>query len=108
MSSPGLLAALARRSSGRVRPASVRVERGLTRGYLLTLAAACACLALLGVAPSAGAVILPATTIDGPNASIEGFGGVAMAEDGTGGVVYLKKVGGVAHVFVSRFSEGQW
>jgi hypothetical protein len=57
---------------------------------------------------AAGAVILPATTIDGPSQEIVGAGGVAMAEDGTGGVVYLKRVGGVPHVFVSRFIGGRW
>ena len=56
----------------------------------------------------ARAVILPATTIDGPSEEIVGFGGVAMAEDGTGGLVYLKRVDGVAHVFVSRYLEGHW
>jgi hypothetical protein len=69
-------------------------------------------LALLGVAlasaPAARAVILPAVTIDGPSEGIVGFGGVAMAEDGTGGLVYLKRVGGVAHVFVARYAEGRW
>ncbi len=57
---------------------------------------------------SAGAVILPATTLDGPSEDIVGFGGVAMAEDGTGGAVYLKRVGGVAHAFVARYREGHW
>ena len=57
---------------------------------------------------SARAVILPATTIDGPSHDIVGFGGVAMAEDGTGGIVYLKRVEGVPHVFVSRYAEGRW
>ncbi len=56
----------------------------------------------------ARAVILPATTIAGPSEDIVGFGGVAMAEDGTGGAVYLQRVGGVAHVFVARFIEGHW
>jgi PKD domain len=56
----------------------------------------------------AAAVILPAVTIDGPSEEIVGFGGVAMAEDGTGGVVYLKRVEGVPHVFVSRYSGGHW
>ncbi len=56
----------------------------------------------------ARAVILPATTIDGPSEDIVGFGGVAMATDGTGGVVYLKRVDGVAHVFVSRYVLGRW
>lgn len=56
----------------------------------------------------ARAVILPATTIDGPSEDIVGFGGVVMAEDGSGGLVYLKRVDGVAHVFVSRYMGGQW
>jgi hypothetical protein len=56
----------------------------------------------------AQAVILPAITIDGPSEDIIGFGAIAMAEDGTGGLVYLKRVNGVAHVFVSRYSQGQW
>jgi PKD domain len=64
--------------------------------------------ALAFQAGQARAVILPATTIDGPSEDIVGFGGVAMAEDGTGGLVYLKRVDGVAHVFVSRYVEGRW
>ena len=68
-------------------------------------------LALMTAAFTAGrarAIILPAQTIDGPNENIVGFGGVAMAEDGTGGLVYLKRVGGVAHVFVARYVGGAW
>jgi PKD domain len=64
-------------------------------------------LALLHAQP-ANAVILPAQTIVGPSSEIVGFGGVAMAEDGTGGLVYLKKVQGVAHVFVAQFVSGHW
>jgi hypothetical protein len=67
-----------------------------------------ACALWLGVAGNAGAVILPAKTIDGPSEDIVGFGGAAMAEDGTGGLVYLKRLGGVAHVFVARYANGQW
>jgi PKD domain len=59
-------------------------------------------------AQQARAAILPAVTIDGPSEEIVGFGGVAMSEDGTGGLVYLKRVGGVAHVFVSRYVAGHW
>jgi hypothetical protein len=59
-------------------------------------------------ARDAHAVILPAVTIEGPSEEIVGFGGVAMAEDGTGGVVYLKRVNGVAHVFVARYAGGRW
>ena len=80
-----------------------------------TRACACALVAcalavswLAAGAQPAAAVILPATTIDGPSEQIVEFGGVAMAEDGSGGLVYLKKVEGVAHVFVSRYFEGHW
>jgi hypothetical protein len=62
----------------------------------------------LAHAGTARGVILPAVTLDGPSEEITGFGGVAMAEDGTGGVVYLKRVQGVAHVFVARFVGGSW
>jgi hypothetical protein len=72
------------------------------------LAALSSTLALAVHAEQARAVILPAVTIDGPSEEIVGFGGVAMAQDGTGGLVYLKRVDGVAHVFVSRYSEGHW
>jgi PKD domain len=68
-------------------------------------------LAAISVLINAGlarAVILPAVTIAGPSEEIVGFGGIAMAEDGTGGVVYLERVGGVAHVFVSRYVAGHW
>ncbi len=73
-----------------------------------TFATALAALTLALVPASARAVILPATTIDGPSEEIVGFGGVAMAEDGTGGLAYLKRVGGVPHLFVSRYADGHW
>ncbi len=72
------------------------------------LALVLAALLLAAHVQPAAAVILPGVTIAGPSPEIVGFGGVAMAEDGTGGVVYLQRVNGVAHVFVSRFVEGQW
>ena len=80
------------------------VRPWLGTALLLALAA----IVLAGRVSSARAVILPATTIAGPSENIVGFGGVAMAEDGTGGLVYLKRVDGVAHVFVSRYAGGQW
>ncbi len=72
------------------------------------LALALAATVLAAQAGQADAVILPATTIDGPSEDIVGFGGVAMANDGSGGLVYLKRVEGVPHVFVSRYVEGHW
>ncbi|HTA05297.1 MAG TPA: hypothetical protein VK774_02945, partial [Solirubrobacteraceae bacterium] len=78
------------------------------RWRVTMLVGALAAVSLLAHVASADAVILPATTLDGPNEEIVGFGGVAMAEDGTGGAVYLKRVEGVAHVFVARYADGHW
>ena len=84
--------------------ALLTAPRAAQLGACLLLAA----VLLVAGASRARAVILPAQTIDGPNESIVGFGGAAMAEDGTGGLVYLKRVGGVPHVFVSRYVGGTW
>jgi hypothetical protein len=75
--------------------------------FTLSLAGLLTVVLTLGAA-RAQALILPPVTIDGPSESIIGFGGVAMAEDGTGGLVYLKRVEGVPHVFVSRYAGGRW
>lgn len=48
----------------------------------------------------------PPLIIDGPSSDITALSGIAIAHDGTGGVVYLKNVNGVAHVFVSRLVGG--
>jgi hypothetical protein len=61
------------------------------------------------VFPSQAPALIGATaTIDGPSQEIVGFGGVAMAPDGSGGLVYLRRVGGVPHVFVARYAKGRW
>jgi hypothetical protein len=75
---------------------------------LVALGLGCAALILGLCTTSARALIQPAITIDGPSEEIVGFGGVAMAEDGSGGLVYLRRVAGVAHVFVSRYVGGHW
>jgi PKD domain len=87
-------------------PVSLRPRR--RSALALGLAVGIAVLALGLDVRSADAVILPAVTLDGPSESIVGFGGVAMAEDGTGGAVYLKRVDGITHVFVARYANGQW
>lgn len=48
----------------------------------------------------------PPATIDGPSSDIVGLSGLAIARDGTGGLVYVKQVAGVPHVFVSRLVSG--
>lgn len=70
------------------------------------LAIACA---LLLIAPaSAGAVISDVQPIDGPSANVIDVADAAMAEDGTGGIVYLKRVDGHPHVFVAQYRGGAW
>jgi PKD domain len=84
-------------------------RRRIANGVRVALVAVALAGSLLVLHPmTARAVILPAVTLDGPSSEIVGFGGVAMAEDGTGGAVYLKRVEGVAHVFVSRYVGGHW
>jgi hypothetical protein len=46
--------------------------------------------------------------VDGPSADIQSLNGLAVARDGAGGLVYVKDVGGVAHVFVSRLLDGSF
>jgi hypothetical protein len=48
------------------------------------------------------------TVIDGPSSDIAGLSGLSISRDGNGGLVYLKDVGGVAHVFVSRLAGGSF
>jgi hypothetical protein len=50
----------------------------------------------------------PAQVIDGPSATIDSLGGLSVARDGTGGLVYLKTVAGAPHVFVSQLVGGQF
>jgi hypothetical protein len=72
---------------------------------------------LLGVAVAICAAAAPAhaqwaygppAVIDGPSPDIEALTGMSVARDGTGGLVYLKTVAGVAHVFVSRLAFGSF
>jgi hypothetical protein len=96
-------------SASRERPArGVLNASRAAAGCIVACTLALAALWLILGVQTARAVVLPAQTIDGPSEDIVGFGGVAMAADGTGGLVYLKRVGGVAHVFVSRYLEGGW
>jgi hypothetical protein len=65
--------------------------------------------AILALAATpAHAVVSDVQPIDGPSADITDVGDAAMAEDGSGGVVYLKRVGGRAHVFAAQFRDGRW
>jgi hypothetical protein len=78
------------------------MSRRLSLSALLTL------LALAAVPSAASANWFPAQPVDGPSPDIESFGGVDLARDGTGGLVYITRDAGVAHVFLSRFNGGQF
>jgi hypothetical protein len=76
------------------------------RPLLATLC--CAAALTAGAGPARAEISSPATVIDGPSADIVGLDSVAMAPDGTGGVVYRKRVGGRVHIFAARFTGGAW
>ncbi|MBW3653854.1 MAG: hypothetical protein KY433_09740 [Actinobacteria bacterium] len=66
---------------------------------LATLAAA------LAAAP-AHAAFFAGDAIDGPSADVRALGDLDLARDGTGALAYVKAVGGVDRVFVTRFEGG--
>jgi hypothetical protein len=86
-------------------PGSVsRASLARARKSSLTLAVAL----LLLAAPVAHALIEPVAPIDGPSADIVELGGVAMAADGSGGLVYRKRVEGRVHIFAAQYVNGKW
>jgi hypothetical protein len=56
----------------------------------------------------AHAAFFPGESVDGPSADIRSVGDLDIARDGTGAVVYVKRDGGVDHVFASRLVGGAW
>jgi hypothetical protein len=61
------------------------------------------------LAPSAGAQAPFTTqTAVGPDPAIAALGNVSLARDGSGGLVFLRLVGGVPHAFASIESNGVW
>lgn len=63
---------------------------------------------LLACALDARAEISPVVPIDGPSSEIVDFGAAAMAADGTGGIVYRKRVEGRIHIFAAQYAAGKW
>lgn len=62
-------------------------------------------------AQSAAAAVLPTGTLHGPDDAPTGVevAAAAMADDGTGGVVFLRQdTDNRAHVFVARYANGAW
>ena len=67
-----------------------------------------ACLTSLLGPGAARAVVSDVHLVDGPSAAVLEAGDAAMSEDGTGGIVYLRKVDGHDHVFAAQFAGGAW
>jgi hypothetical protein len=65
-------------------------------------------IAALLCAAAARAEISAVAPIDGPSAEIVELGSAAMAADGTGGIVYRKRVEGRAHIFVAQYVGDKW
>jgi hypothetical protein len=70
--------------------------------------AAIACSLLLAAPATAGAVVSDVQPIDGPSADVVDIADAAMSEDGTGGVVWLKRIDAHSHVFAAQFRNGAW
>lgn len=81
-----------------------RALRPLTRTTIALLAA----LLALSCAGGAVAAVGPPAILDGPANNIVSVAGASLARDGSGGVVYLKVIAGVTHVFVARLVGGRW
>lgn len=88
----------------------MRVDRVRALAHLLVLAliAAGSQGSLAAAAPAQSPALTAPVVVDGPSPDIEGLSGLAVAHDGTGGLVYVKAVAGVAHVFVSRLAGGAY
>ncbi len=81
----------------------------MSNSVLKLLRAPALVLCLLALAPGtvkAQPTLAPATVVAGPSAAITGLGGMSIARDGTGGLVFTEQVDGIPHVFVSRLLGG--
>jgi hypothetical protein len=67
-----------------------------------------ALLAALALPSVAHAGAFPGEVIDGPSPDIVRFGDLDVSRNGNGAVVYVKRDGGVDHIFASRLVDGAW
>jgi hypothetical protein len=65
-------------------------------------------IAALAPAGAAHAAFFKGEAVDGPSADIRSVGDLDIARDGTGAVAYVRRDGGVDHIFVSRLVGGAW
>ena len=78
------------------------------RRRLALIVTSIAALAVVGPAHPAHAAFFAGEPVDGPSADIRSVGDVDIARDGTGAVAYVRRDGGIDHIFVSRLANGQW
>ena len=83
----------------------LRCVRLLALGLLAALLAAAGATAATRRTPTLSPTNV---VVDGPSSDIQSLNGLSIARDGTGGLLYVKDVGGVAHVFVSRLLSGSF
>jgi hypothetical protein len=90
-------------------PAGVSERDGkeVAERCLLAVVIVVAGLLLARVEP-AQAVVTQPTVIEGPSTEGIVLGNVAMASDGTGGLVFTKTVEGKSHVFAARYDGTNW
>lgn len=67
-----------------------------------------AAVAALVLASPAHGAFFPGATLDGPNGDVLRVGGADLARDGSGTVVYVRRAGGIEHVFAVRMTAGAW
>lgn len=75
---------------------------------LLPLAALLAATLLALAALPARAGLFAGDPVVGPTPALRALGGIDLAPDGTGAIVFTMQDGGVDHVFVSRLVNGAW
>jgi PKD domain-containing protein len=75
---------------------------------LPALPAVLCCVAALAAPSAASAAFFVGEPVDGPSPEIRSLGDVDVARDGTGALAYVKRDGGVDHIFVSRLLSGMW
>lgn len=91
---------------GRPTDTTARRSSAWLRGTVLAALLALATVAA-GAAP-AGAAYFAGEPIDGPSPDLRSVAGIDIALDGTGGLVYVKRVDGADRVFASRLVFGAW
>jgi hypothetical protein len=91
-----------------MRALSTRSRCGSPLVRIATQMTAALVLGALAWPSTATAEVSDVHPIEGPSAELVEVADAAMAEDGSGGVVYLKKAGERNHVFAVGFRDGTW